>query len=193
MTTSQIWTGILVVASIIFMSFQTFLRIKKRNKILPLLRSISGGPTYSTKVGSEGIILPALVYNSGKLTGNDPDSGKTANSENKLEIKTHPHQSEILDVYEMIENTKKKFIHEEGQMMTSLTSSKENQQKVTLSEEDPQDWLLSPLEAAYKPSKVVSEVWSSHQSGVNHLYRYSNLDRLIYPPGYLFQQNDSII
>ena len=182
-----------MVASIIFMSFQTFLRIKKRNKILPLLRSISGGPTYSTKVGSEGIILPALVYNSGKLTGNDSDSGKTTNFENKLEIKTHPHQSEILDVYEMIENTKKKFIHEEGQMMRSLTSSKENQQKVTLSEEDPQDWLLSPLEAAYKPSKVVSEVWSSHQSGVNHLYRYSNLDRLIYPPGYLFQQNDSII
>ena len=176
------------------MSFQTFLRIKKRNKILPLLKSISGGPSYSTKVGSEGIILPALVYNSGKFKRNNSDSDKTGNSEMKSEIEAHPyHQSEILDVFEMIENTKKKFIQEEGTMMRSLTSSKENQQKLTLSEEDPEDCLLTPLEAAYKPSKVVSEVWSSHQSGVNHLYRYSNLDRLIYPPGYLFQQNDSII
>ena len=160
---------------------------------MPLLKSISGGPSYSTRVGSEGIILPSLVYNSGKLRGNYSDSDKTENSGNKLEIKTHPHQSEILDVFELIENTKKKFIHEEGQMMKSLISSKENQQKLTLSKEDPEDCLLNPLEAAYKPSKVVSEVWSSHQAGVNHLYRYSNLDRLIYPPGYLFQQNDSII
>ena len=189
MTTSQIWTGILVIASLMFMSFQTFLRIKKRNKILPLLKSISGGPSYSTKVGSEGMILPSLVYNPGcpgKPRRNE-DFDKT------FRAKSDNNAPEILDVFEIIENTKKKFIYEEGQLLKSLTSSKENQQKVTLSEEDPKDFLLTPLEAAYQPSTVVSEVWSSHQSGVNHLYRYSNLDRLIYPPGYLFQQNDSII
>ena len=31
--------------------------------------------------------------------------------------------------------------------------------------------LFSPLEAAYQANKVVSEVWSSPQSGVTSLYR----------------------
>ena len=44
-----------------------------------------------------------------------------------------------------------------------------------------------PLEAAYHPTKLVSEVWKSREAGVAHLYRYTNLDRLVYPPGLMFR------
>ena len=43
--------------------------------------------------------------------------------------------------------------------------------------------------AAYQPNQMVSAVWQSRESGVTHLYRYTNLDRLVYPPGFLLRNS----
>ena len=41
-----------------------------------------------------------------------------------------------------------------------------------------------PLTPAYHPNRKVSLVWSENHR-VEDLYRYTNFDRLVYPPGYV--------
>ena len=47
--------------------------------------------------------------------------------------------------------------------------------------------LNQPLSPAYHPSRVVSEVWQGNHQ-LDHLYRYTNFDRLVYPPGFLQEE-----
>ena len=47
--------------------------------------------------------------------------------------------------------------------------------------------LNRPLSPAYHPSRVVSQVWQGNHQ-LDHLYRYTNFDRLVYPPGFLQEE-----
>ena len=201
MTTSQIWTGILVICLILFMTTQTVLKMKRRNRVLPALLKMSRGPFASTRVGSEGIILPSLVYrDEGHL------SRRMLRKRQKLEKlklrnveKKDPEdlgREEILNVVKLLDDHDDdcKLIHEEGLVsgqLEDLTPTCEDIQGQAEVKEEVSSGLFSPLEAAYEASKVVTEVWSSPQSGVTSLYRYTHLDRLVYPPGYLFRRDFS--
>merc|ERR1712130_103172 len=43
--------------------------------------------------------------------------------------------------------------------------------------------IVPPLEPAYYPGRQVRRLWQGGQD--NNLYRYTHLDRLVYPPGYI--------
>ena len=200
MTTSQIWTGILVICLILFMTTQTMLKMKRRNRVLPALLKMSRGPFASTRMGSEGIILPSLVYrDEGHL------SRRMLRKRQKLQDKLRKVETkdpaelgheEILNVAKLLDDHDDdcKLIHEEGHVydqLEDLTPTSEDPQGQAEVKEEVSSGLFSPLEAAYEASKVVTEVWASPQSGVTSLYRYTHLDRLVYPPGYLFRRDFS--
>ena len=199
MTTTQIWTGILVICLILFMTTQTMLKMKRRNRVLPALLKMSRGPFASTRMGSEGIILPSLVYrNESHL------SRRMLRKRQKLQHKLRKVETkdpadlgreEILNVAKLLENEVDdcKLIHEErnvsGHVEGDQSLFEETQGHAEVKEVC--SGLFSPLEAAYEASKMVTEVWASPQSGVTSLYRYTHLDRLVYPPGYLFRRDFS--
>ena len=161
---------------------------------MPTLLKMSGGAFSSTRRGSGDIILPSLVYRddtrkSRRLLRKIQRINKQKKDEEMIE------NEEILNVVRLLENDDGKLIHEEGNVSRRSTSG-----HMVKSGDDTQgqggitevnSHLFSPLEAAYQASKVVSEVWSSPQSGVTSLYRYTHMDRLVYPPGYLFRRDFS--
>ena len=168
------------------------MRIKRRSRILPLLQRLSGGPFNSTTVGAEGIILPSLVYKNSKLRNKKKiQKDKVKNLDDEAYK-----PSEILDVVKILEKSNDKFIFEEKHDRDVKSGSsvknmnKPNQKSYSPSSSDNVASQFSPLEAAYHPSNVVPDVWTSDNSGVNHLYRYTNLDRLVYPPGMLFDYHE---
>ena len=199
--TSQIWIGILVICLILFMTTQTMLKMKRRNRVLPALLKMSRGHLASTRMGSEGIILPSLVYrDEGHL------SRRMLRKRQKLEkLKLRKFETkdpevlgreEILNVAKLLDDHDDdcKLIHVEGlvsDQLGDMTLISEDPQGQTEVKEEVSSGLFSPLEAAYEASKVVTEVWASPQSGVTSLYRYTHLDRLVYPPGYLFRRDFS--
>ena len=178
------------------MTTQNMLKRKRRNRILPTLLKMSGGAFSSTRRGSGDIILPSLVYRndtrkSRRLLSKIQRINKQKKDEEMIE------NEEILNVVRLLENDGGKLIHEDGNVSSRFTSGHLVQLK---SGDDTQgqggiaevnSHLFSPLEAAYQANKVVSEVWSSPQSGVTSLYRYTHMDRLVYPPGYLFRRDFS--
>ena len=183
-----------MICLVLFMTTQTMLRMKRRNRILPALLKMSRGPFASTRVGSEGIILPSLVYrDEGHL------SRRVMRKRQKLQSKLRKNENndpedigreEILNVAKLLdEDNDVKLIHEERNV--SRHSEQLTPIEVTSGHVEVNSVLFSPLEAAYEASKVVSEVWTSPQSGVTSLYRYTHLDRLVYPPGYLFRRDFS--
>ena len=197
MTTSQIWTGILVICLVLFMTTQTMLKMKRRNRILPALLKMSRGPFASTRMGSEGIILPSLVYRDEEHL-----SRRMLRKRQKLQSKMRKDErqdpedigrEEILNVAKLLDDDNDvKLIHEErtvSRHLEPLTPIEVTSGHSEVAEVS--NVLFSPLEAAYEASKVVSEVWTSPQSGVTSLYRYTHLDRLVYPPGYLFRRDFS--
>ena len=125
MTTSQIWTGILVICLILFMTTQTMLKMKRRNRVLPALLKMSRGPFASTRMGSEGIILPSLVYrDEGHL------SRRMLRKRQKLQDKLRKVETkdpaelgheEILNVAKLLDDHDDdcKLIHEEGHVTDS--------------------------------------------------------------------------
>ena len=197
MTTSQIWTGILVICLVLFMTTQTMLKMKRRNRILPALLKMSRGPFASTRMGSEGIILPSLVYRDEEHL-----SRRMLRKRQKLQSKMRKDErqdledvgrEEILNVAKLLDDDNDvKLIHEErnsSRHLEPLTPIEVTSGHSEVTEVS--NVLFSPLEAAYEASKMVSEVWTSPQSGVTSLYRYTHLDRLVYPPGYLFRRDFS--
>ena len=152
---------------------------------------MSGGPFSTTRVDSGGIILPSLVYRNIRRKRRRHEPKEKVSSSAGTEPGPYQH-SEILDVVKLLEKSHEKFIFEERrqeseEMSEDSQSTKingnERQQAASIS-------LFTPLEAAYHPNNVVPDVWASENSGVNHLYRYTNLDRLVYPPGMLFNYHD---
>ena len=49
--------------------------------------------------------------------------------------------------------------------------------------------ISTPLNPAYNATRRVSRVWAKDQR-VEALYRYTNFDRLVYPPGFLDEEEE---
>ena len=137
------------------------MRIKRRSRILPLLQRLSGGPFNSTTVGSEGIILPSLVYKNSKLRNKKKiQKDKVKNLDDEAYK-----PSEILDVVKILEKSNDKFIFEEKHDRDVKSGSsvknmnKPNQKSYSPSSSDSVASHFYPLEAAYHPSNVVPDVW----------------------------------
>ena len=64
---------------------------------------------------------------------------------------------------------------------------KDDLRKTKRSSSKPTIRLNQPLSPAYHPSRVVSQVWQGNHQ-LDHLYRYTNFDRLVYPPGFLQEE-----
>ena len=111
MTTSQVWTGIILVSMVVFMTLRTVMRIKKQKRVLPSLQNISGGPFSSTRTGSEGIILPVLNYR------RDVASSSLSKNRRQRTVKEKREPSndgtEILEAMKLIEQHQLKFIDED--------------------------------------------------------------------------------
>ena len=131
--------------------------------------------------GSEGIILPHLNYrtNSTRTTKDDKDM--------KENSKKKENNSEILSVLDLLEEITVKII-DESKAPTGITAAKLKPTTPTVViTEETQPSVGVALEPAYQPNKLVSDVWKSRESGVSnmtHLYRYTNFNRLVYPPGF---------
>ena len=184
-STSQMWTGVLVICLVLFLVAQTAVKMKRHNRILPMLLKMSGGPFSSTTVGSEGIILPSLVYRQDRR---DTRLMWRKNTKDELDKSLSNKDTEILNVFQLIEKTDEKLIDlEQNEARATRPGSTVRRLPV--------EWGPGggPLEAAYQPGRVVREVWGRAGASLGHLYRYTNLDNLVCPPGYLFRQHSSTV
>ena len=201
-STSQMWTGVLVICLVLFLVAQTAVKMKRHNRILPMLLKMSGGPFSSTTVGSEGIILPSLVYRQDRR---DARLMWRRNTKDELDKSLSNKNTEILNVFQLIEKSDEKLIDlEQNEARATRPGSVVRRLPVV--------WGPGPgggpLEAAYQPGRVVREVWGRAGASLGHLYRYSpalgsilyitvprytNLDNLVCPPGYLFRQHTSTV
>ena len=143
--------------------------------------------------------LPELVVYSNNTDENDDE---------KEEIAKRRQDQEILDAMELLELTYQadtKLINEDVFVTkpfknhinkisnetiieleeTSPIRSKEGKE-TPKTKNNPLDIKTpsEPLSPAYHPSRKVSQVWSENHH-VEYLYRYTNFDRLVYPPGYI--------
>ena len=106
-STSQMWTGVLVICLVLFLVAQTAVKMKRHNRILPMLLKMSGGPFSSTTVGSEGIILPSLVYRQDRR---DARLMWRRNTKDELDKSLSNKNTEILNVFQLIEKSDEKLI-----------------------------------------------------------------------------------
>lgn len=190
MTTSQIWTGIILVSMVAFMTLRTVIRVRKHKRVLPSLQNISGGPFSSTRTGSEGIIVPVLNYRKNVESKSFMKKPRQRMMKDQSESKND--DTEILTAMKLIEENQLKFIDEDpgGDRSNNEPKYIDHNHALPITENEGFGSSLGlPLEAAYHPTRLVSEVWQSRETGVTHLYRYSNLDRLVYPPGMRFRHS----
>ena len=175
---------------------------RRRRRLLPLLTKEASGPYFTTKVDKDGIILPDVSYSS-KL---DPvsqtgDSGDTNNTQ------THKSKIFLLNPLELMnipimksESEDKKIIDVEDQpgQREQRREPEESESAMTVSCVGG----VEPLAAPYQAGRLVSQVrtftiifltelfffscqvWQGRHQ-LQQLYRYSQIDRLVLPPGYV--------
>jgi len=196
----RLWTsllGFIVILLAIFMIFQNVVSFKRAKKILPLLQKESAGP-YSDTTVKDGIILPKVTYRedvaeegrenekSSQLSqvGDAAKSKKQARSLGMSSRQTSTlsqlNPTELLALTCVGEDDRKIIEEEENQLEERVRGRGEEGTHDLMSSEVE---IVPPLEPAYYPGRQVRRLWQGGQD--NNLYRYTHLDRLVYPPGYI--------
>ena len=162
---------------------------RRRRRLLPLLSKEASGPYFTTRVDKDGIILPDVTYSSRGVDSvvegeedtqeveKDHNSKRKMHLLNPLELLNIPIMTErsqerdekiIDDVEDKLEEREEREEVEEPNMVVRSVVS------------------VCPLAAPYQAGRMVSEVWEGRHH-LHQLYRYSQIDRLVLPPGYVNQ------
>jgi len=190
----RLWTsllGFIVVLLAIFMIFQNVVSFKRAKKILPLLQKESAGP-YSDTTVKDGIILPKVTYREdvaeeggeNKKSSQDVEASKTKRSlglsSRQTSTLSQLNPTELLALTCVGEDDRKIIEEEENKLGEKVRGRGEEGTHDLMSSEVE---IVPPLEPAYYPGRQVRRLWQGGQD--NNLYRYTHLDRLVYPPGYI--------
>ena len=185
----QLWIVVILMVLAISIIIKNIMKPRRTSMKISLLRELSSGPFSSTKISSDGSILPTVVYSTksakmnSKLVKASLGEGELTRSEDILSV---------LDLLEDNTDADKKIIAETETCMPRdgkeevKTSTGPTLERRSLTPGSPSNIFSTPLSPAYQSTRRVSRVWTRNQ-GVEMLYMYSNFDRLVYPPGYVVE------
>jgi hypothetical protein len=158
---------------------QHFVSFKKARKILPLLKLASSGPFSTTRVNQNGIILPLIAYKNNNIEDSNKNTNLGMEVLNPAELLTIDSLSggddKIIDEDLIEDKESAEYLNRNIKITNMGSNFSEEFQDLSIS-------IPQPLSPAYHPGRMVTQVWDGRHP-VEHLYRYTNFDRLVYPPG----------
>ena len=163
---------------------------RRRRRLLPLLSKEASGPYFTTRVDKDGIILPDVTYSSRGVDLVVEGEGDTPEVEKDHISKRNMHllnPLELLNIPIMTERSQER----DEKIIDDVEDKLEEQGEKEEVEGEPNMTVrsvvsVSPLAAPYQAGRMVSEVWEGRHQ-LQQLYRYSQIDRLVLPPGYVNQ------
>ena len=147
---------------------------RRKRRLLPLLTKEASGPYFSTKC-KDGIILPDVSYSNSL----DKEEGKE-DQKRKMYLLNPSELMNIPIIQEKNVGEDKKIIDEAHDKLSEKWEKERDLTLVTAVQ------TVEPLAAPYQAGRLVSQVWQGRHQ-LSQLYRYSQIDRLVLPPGYVNQ------
>ena len=164
---------------------------RRKRRLLPLLTKEASGPYFSPKVDKDGIILPDVSYSNslGEEGGKHRKTEEGSDQKRKMYL-LNP--SELMNIPIMQEKNvgeDKKIIEDAHDKLSTrwekVREEEEGREEINTTVVSTVE-AVEPLAAPYQAGRMVSQVWQGRHQ-LQQLYRYSQIDRLVLPPGYVNQ------
>ena len=165
---------------------------RRKRRLLPLLTKEASGPYFSTKVDKDGIILPDVSYRHDSLGQEEGKHLRTEEGSDKKRKLFLLNPAELLNIAIIQENNvgeggeDKKIIDDAQDKLSARVDKDRGQDDLSAQTVVTRVETVLPLTAPYQAGRLVSQVWQGRHQ-LHQLYRYSQIDRLVLPPGYVNQ------